>query len=170
MKRLILAVMLALPINALAQDFPKMRAGLWQLTTATNKAGAPAAAQAPAHVTTLCIDDSVQKQMVQFSQGMMRGMCSKHDMRVAGDTVSTDSVCGLMGSSIATKAVMKFVGGTSYHTVAHSTYDPPLQGMKESNTIVDGKYTGGCPAGMAPGDMKLPGGNTINLKSITSGQ
>ena len=147
-----------------------MRAGLWQLTTSTSKPGAQAAAQAPAHVTTLCIDESLQKQMVQFSQGMMRGMCSKHDMRVSGDTVSTDSVCGLMGSNIATKAVMKFAGGTSYRTTAHSTYDPPLQGMKESDTTVEGKYTGACPAGMAPGDMQLPGGKTINLKSITSGQ
>jgi hypothetical protein len=168
MKFAAFALLLALPLSVAAQEFPKMRAGLWQTTTMT-RAARTADKPAP-HVTTICIDDSVQKLMMQMAQGMMRGMCSKHELRVSGATVTGDAVCEMMGSRISTRSVMKFSGDTSYHTDAHMIYDPPLNGRKEADTVVDGKYTGACPAGMSPGDLRLPGGKTINLKALTPGR
>ena len=152
---------------ACAQDFPKMRAGMWQTSTTTRDAGAPQPASP--HTSTICIDATVQSLMVQMAQGMMRGMCSKHDLRVSGRTVTGDAVCEMMGSRITTKSTMKFTGDTSYHTEAHMAYDPPLAGKKSADSVIDGKYVGPCPAGMAPGDIRLPGGKTINLKAFAGG-
>ena len=169
MKSIVWALLLvAIPAVAGAQDFPKMRAGLWQTTSATANAGA--AKPATPRVTTICIDASVQKMMMQMAQGMMRGMCSRHELNVSGNTVTGDAVCAMMGSQISTHSVMKFSGDSSYHTVAHMVYNPPLAGRTTGDTTVDGKYAGPCPAGMAPGDMQLPGGKTINLKSIAHAQ
>ncbi len=164
----VFALLLGVSVAAAAQDFPKMRAGLWQTTTMTRDAN-PANGAAASHVSTICLDDGVQKLMMQMSQGMMRGMCSKHDLRITGNTVVGDAVCEMMGSQISTRSVMKFSGDLSYHTEAHMAYDPPLAGKKDADSIVDGKYMGPCPAGMTPGDMRLPGGQTINIRAIATG-
>lgn len=168
MKAATAALLVAMPFAAAAQDLPKMRAGLWQTTTMTRSAGA--AGQASPQVTTICLDDSVQKLMLEMSQGMMRGMCSRHELRVTGDTITGDAVCDLMGSRITTRSVMKFSGDARYHTDAHMAYNPPLNGRKEADTVVDGKYTGPCPAGMSPGDIRQKDGKTINLKALTLGR
>jgi hypothetical protein len=158
-----LLLLLALPALATAQTFPKMKEGLWSTSTLSAEHKAKGE---PARVATICLDNATQQLMIQFSQGMIKGMCSKNDMKVSGSTITADSVCDVMGSKIASKSTMKFAGDTAYHTESHSTYDPPLMGMKSGDTVIDGKYQGPCPAGMNPGDMKLPTGNTINLKSI----
>jgi hypothetical protein len=46
-----------------------------------------------------------------------------------------------------------------------ATFDPPLKGMKESSTIIDGKHVGACKPGQQPGDMTLPSGQTITSAS-----
>ncbi len=43
----------------------------------------------------LCLDDSVQQDMYRMSIGMMAGMCSKHDIKIAGNKVTTEAVCDL---------------------------------------------------------------------------
>ena len=147
-----------------AQDFPKMHAGLWKTTTVTQSAD-PANPSTP-HVSSICLDASVQQLMVQFSQGLISGICSKHDLRVSGSTVESDSVCDLMGSRTTTHSTMKFSGDTRYHADAHTTYEPAAHGRTQSDTAIDGKYVGPCPAGMSPGDLTLPNGKMINVKSF----
>ncbi|HEV8503512.1 MAG TPA: DUF3617 family protein [Casimicrobiaceae bacterium] len=160
------ALWLAATTLAAAPQFPPMRAGLWQVTTASRPAdGAP---PAPPRTTTICLDASVQQQMMQFSQGVMRGLCSRNDIRVDGTTVTGDAECQIGGSRAVTHSVMKFNGDTGYHTEAHAVYDPPLLGRASADSIIDGRLTGPCPAGVAPGDMQLPDGKTINLRTITN--
>lgn len=168
MKKCTLLLLLAISAGASAQQFPKMHAGLWQTTTMT-RGGDGASASAP-RVSTICLDDSVQKLMVQFAQGIASGLCSKHDLHINGSSVDSDAVCELMGSRTTTHSTMKFTGDTSYHGGAHTTYDPPFNGRKEADTVIDGRYMGPCPAGMVPGDLSLPGGKTINLRMFTGGK
>ncbi|MFI4901998.1 MAG: DUF3617 domain-containing protein [Burkholderiales bacterium] len=159
------ALWLASVTLAAAAQFPPMRAGLWQVTTQTKPAdGAPQ----PPRTTTICLDASVQQQMMQFSQGVMRGLCSRNDVRVEGSIVTADAECQIGGSRAVTHSVMKFSGDTGYHTEAHAAYDPPLLGHASADSIIDGRLTGPCPAGVAPGDMQLPDGKTINLRTITN--
>ena len=51
---------------------------------------------------------------------------------------------------------MTLTGDTGYHTEINATYDPPFMGMKESQTMLDGKYVGPCRDGLVPGDFITP--------------
>ena len=117
-------------------------------------------------VTTMCLDDSVQQEMYKMSTGMMTGMCSKHDIKVAGNKVTTIANCDLGVTKMQSQSVMTLTGNAAYRTEAHATFDPPMNGTKESTTIIDGKNVGACKAGQQPGDMTLPGGQTINVRQL----
>jgi hypothetical protein len=142
-----------------------MKAGLWVSSTVNDMQKAKGE---PARSTSICMDDAVQKLMVQFSQGAMRGMCSRNDLKVSGNKVIGDTLCEMGGSKMTGHSVMTFISDTAYHTTAQSTFDPPLMGMKGSVTTVEGKYMGACPAGMQPGDMKLANGTMMNIKTMAA--
>ena len=80
--------------------------------------------------------------------------------------MTTSANCDLGVTRMQSQSVMTLVGNTAYHTEAHATFDPPMNGMKESNTLIDGKHVGACKPGQQPGDMTLPGGQTINIRQM----
>ena len=167
MPRLAPLLFLLAAATAGAQDYssiPKLKPGLWEMATTSDRA---ATKDKGPQQSSLCLDESVQKQMVELSQGMMRGMCSKHELKMSGSTVTGDSICKFGDSTMTSKSVMKFNGDTSYRTEAKSTYDPPLMGMTQSNTIIEAKHVGACPAGMQPGDLKTPSGAIVNIKQLS---
>ncbi len=163
MRTIVIAVLFAVAATAraAADDFPKLKPGLWETTTSTTRgsAGAPRA-------STLCLDDSVQKEMYKVSMGMMSNMCSKYDLKHVGDKMTSDMVCDLGGTKMQSRSVMTFAGNTAYRTEAHSTFDPPMGGMKESTTIIEGRYVGPCKPGQRPGDMTLPNGTKMNIRQM----
>jgi len=151
--------LLAVASTAPAQEFPKLKPGLWEVNMTTGKREAP-------RLTTMCLDDSVQREMYTMSTGMMAGMCSKHEIKVAGNKVTTIANCDLGITKMQSQAMMTLSGNTSYHTEARATFDPPLNGAKESTSIIDGKHVGACKPGQQPGDMTLPGGQTVNVRQL----
>ncbi len=72
---------------ALAQtvDLPMRKEGLWQMSTTVSGA--------PATVSTLCMDKSFGKEMLQMGSSMQKEMCSKNDISRDGDKVHLHSVC-----------------------------------------------------------------------------
>lgn len=158
-----LALVLALavpPSAADAQNFPKLKSGLWEtITSSRGNEKAP-------HKSTLCLDDSVQQEMYRMSTGMMAGMCSKFDIRTAGNRVTTEATCDLGGTKMRSRAVMTLAGNSAYRTEAHTTFDPPFMGNKESTTVIEGRHVGPCKSGQKPGDLTLPGGQTLNIRQL----
>ncbi|MEP7328525.1 MAG: DUF3617 family protein [Betaproteobacteria bacterium] len=152
----------AVAITALAaDDFPKLKAGQWEMQTGAAKG-------ATTHKTTMCTDDAVQKELISMGVGMQKEMCTKNDMRREGSRVTSTSQCKFGESTVNTKAVMTFTGDTAYRTEIDSTYSPPFMGMKDAKTIMEGKYVGPCRDGLVPGDMLLPNGQKMNIKNIGS--
>src|SRR5262245_20109543 len=111
----IIAVLLGFAAATGAQDFPKLKPGLWSQTTTT--VGRP---QAQPQASTLCLDDSTQQYVYRMSMGMMAGLCSKHDLKVAGNKVTIDAVCDLGVTRVQTKSVTTLTGDTAYRTEAHA--------------------------------------------------
>jgi hypothetical protein len=146
---------------ASAQDFPKLKPGLWEMTTASARSDG----QAP-RVTTLCLDDSVQQDMYRMSAGVMTGMCARHDLKVSGSKVTASAVCDLGGTKMESQSVMTLTGDTAYRTEARATFDPPMMGATETSTVIEGRHVGACKPGQQPGDMTLPGGKVINLRQM----
>jgi hypothetical protein len=146
---------------AAAQDYPKLKSGQWDMVTTTSKGGTGAP-----HRTTLCTDESIQKQMMDLSKGMQREMCSKSDIRREGSSYIGDSVCQMGESKMVSHSVMAIQGDTGYKTDISTTYDPPFMGMKDSHTTVEGKFVGPCRDGLQPGDVLMPDGKKFNMKAM----
>jgi len=155
-------VLCAAPVAA--QDFPKLRAGLWEMATSS--------ARAPGIKTTstLCLDASLQKDMVKMSTGMMAGMCSKAELKAVGGAFVGEAVCNFNGSTMKSKSVMTLKGDTSYRTEAHATFDPPFAGQSQSDTVIEGRHLGACKPGQQPGDLTTPTGQTINIRNVLNGK
>jgi len=152
---------------AAADDFPKLKAGLWEVTTTTTRREGQGAPKG----ITMCLDATVQQEMYKMSTGVMSGMCSKHDLKYSGNTLTSVSTCEMNGTKMESKAVMTVTGDTAYHTEAHTTFDPPMKsGAKEATNVIDGKHVGPCKPGQQPGDMIMPGGQTVNIRQMMMGQ
>jgi hypothetical protein len=148
--------------QAMAQDYPKLKPGQWETTTVSAGPGAPQ------NKVTMCTDDSVQKQMMSMGEGMRREMCSKADIRREGNKYVDDSVCKIGPATMTSHSVMTVDGDTAYKTVVKATYDPPLAGMAESTTTIEGRNVGPCRDGLVPGDVVTATGQKFNLKSMAN--
>ena len=154
---------LAIATPAIAQDYPKLKAGQWETTTTNSRNP-----NAPQNKITMCTDETVQKQMMSMGEGMRREMCSKADLRREGAKFIGDSVCRIGDSTMTSRSVMTMQGDTAYKTVVNATYDPPFMGMKESTTTVEGRNTGPCRDGLTPGDVVTANGQKFNMKAIAN--
>ncbi|MFO1324042.1 MAG: DUF3617 family protein [Burkholderiales bacterium] len=158
----VFAVACAFASAALAQDYPKLRVGQWELTTLSSRAGAKPAK------STLCTDDAIQKEMLTMGAGMTREMCTRNETRREGQKYFGSAECRIGESTMVSKSVMTLTGDTAYRTEIKATYDPPMMGMKESQTTLEGKYVGPCRDGLVPGDFIGPNGQKYNVKGIAS--
>jgi len=152
---LALALTAALPALAQDLDLPTRKDGLWQMSTAT--------ASAPPMVSTMCIDKSVGREMMQMGSSMQKEMCSKNEMTREGSKVLTHSVCKFGQTTATTRGTAVFSGDTGYRMEMNSTYSPPMMGMKEARTVVEAKWLGPCKPGQKPGDVTLANGMTMNI-------
>lgn len=158
--RVVAVVALGFAAAAAAQDFPKLKSGLWSQTTTT-----VGRSKAKPQVSTLCLDDSTQQYVYRMSMGMMAGLCSKHDLKVTGSTVTIDAACDLGVTRMQTKSVTTLTGDTAYRTETRAVFDPPLKNTpRDSVTIVDARHVGACKEGQQPGDMTLPNGQQVNIR------
>ena len=148
---------------ALAQDFPKLKPGLWEMERSAERG-----AQHPNRMT-MCLDDTVQKEMFDMGAGAMKGMCSKHEFKMSGNRGTGDFICDFGGSRMHSKSTMQMTGNTGYRTEIHTTYDPPFMGQRETNTVLSARHVGACKPGQRPGDMILPNGQTLNVRDTMSG-
>ena len=149
---------------AAAQDYPKLKSGLWEMTATTSRAPDSKSK------STLCLDASIQQEMIKMSTGMMAGMCSKSELKASGNKFVGEAVCNLGGSTMKSKSVMTMTGDTSYRTEAEATFDPPFGGQAVSKSVIEGKYVGACKPGQQPGDLTTPTGQTINIRNVMSGK
>jgi hypothetical protein len=157
----LLLAIAALPLHA--QDFPKLKPGLWRIERTQSD---PAPAKGPPQRTELCTDETLQKEVLEMGQGVMKGMCSKYEFKITGDRGSGETVCDMGGSKMTSRTTMTINGTTGYRAEVHATFAPPMNGLKESNSVIEAKYLGACKPGQQPGDMTLPNGQTINMRSM----
>ena len=146
--------------DTFAADLPVLKAGLWEVSRVSTKQGDTK------HLTTMCLDDSVQAEMREFSTGVAKEMCTQNERRVDGNRMTVKAICKLGPTTMKTESVMVFTGNTAYHTEGTASYDPPFMNMSESKSTIDGKWTGPCKPGQQPGDIVTETGQTINMKAM----
>jgi len=141
-----------------AAEPPVLKAGLWEVMRTS------AQEQGQRHVTSMCLDDSVQAEMREFGMGVAKSMCSQNERNFDGTRMVMSAVCRMGTSTITSRTVMTFKGNTAYHAEGSASFDPPMANVKESTMSIDARWTGPCKPGQRPGDMTLENGQTINIK------
>jgi len=148
-------------VSAVAADYPTLKSGQWEMTTTTSMSGGTP------RKSTICLDASTQKAMLDMSVGMQKEMCSRSDIRRDGPRYITDAECKLGESVIKSHGVMTMAGDAAYRVESSATYDPPLmKDVRESKSVIEGRHTGPCRDGLVPGDVVTAGGQKINLNQL----
>ena len=157
----------ALP--AAAAQFPQLKPGLWEMERAVDPAAAPSGRPMPAERTSMCLDDSVQREMFDMANGAMKGACTRHDFKLTGNRMTGDVVCSMGGSTMHSKSLMVLDGNSAYRTDIDTTYDPPFMGHSHAKMVIRARNVGPCKPGQRPGDLVLPNGQTMNMRDVMNG-
>jgi len=146
--------------DADAADLPVLKSGMWEVTRVSTQQGDKK------HLTTMCLDESVQAEMREHSMGVAKEMCTQNERRIEGNRMTVKVTCKLGETTMKMQSVMVFSGNTAYHTDATASYDPPFMNMTEAKSTIDGKWSGPCKPGQVPGDIVNEDGKTINIKTM----
>jgi hypothetical protein len=143
---------------AAADDYPPRKPGLWEVVSHN--------AALPEVNMKMCIDSETDQLFHKFSSNIRSKHCEKNDIKVAGDTVQTETICSLGGTKVTTSSVTKFTGDAAYHVDITTHFDPPKLGQSEITATQDAKWVSDCPADMKPGDFDMGHGIRVNIKTI----
>lgn len=143
---------------AAADDYPPRKPGLWEVVS-HNEA-------LPGITMKMCIDSETDQLFHKFSSNIRSKHCEKNDTKVTGETVETQTICTLGGTTVTTHSVTKFAGNDVYHVDITTHFDPPKLGQSEITATQDAKWVGDCPADMKPGDFDMGRGVRVNVKTL----
>jgi len=153
------ALSFAVNIAAAPNDMPARKPGLWEIKMLMPNMPQPMLSQ---H----CIDEKTDNLLQQQGDKQARQQCSKTSMSKQGDKIIIDSVCKFDGSTATTHGVFSGDFSRNYRGEIDTSFSPPLQGMKSSKQVLEGKWLGACKPGQKPGDVVIPGMGSMNLNEM----
>ncbi len=146
MKRiLLLAIPCFLAAGAAAQDAPRRKSGLWEISMSSPQMPAPM-------VSRQCVDEKTDSLGIRPTRGGSDN-CSKRTVRREGKSVIVESVCQVEGSTATSRGVFTGDFATSYKGDMTTRFAPPMNGMTESKMSFQGRLTGPCAPGQKAGDV-----------------
>jgi len=141
---------------------PRHKAGLWTQTVTT---------QGITQTYKICRDEATEAKMTVFGQQMNKELCPKNEVTPGVGGWSFASECN-MGAAGKISTTGKATGNFNSSYVVKATSVTTGSSMAQANGTHDmemtGTWEGACPADMKPGDMLLPGGVKVNLKSMAA--
>ena len=155
-----LLLFLAAATRADGTNFPKRKPGLWELTVAQ-----PTGTRPP-RSSRFCLDAATDALLMKYSTGMSAKECSRHDALVQGSRAVVHSTCTTMGHEATTETIITYQGDTAVHMEIHAHYAPPLFGKTDSTVQQDARWLSACEPGMSPGDILLPNGMKMNIRTV----
>ena len=139
---------------------PPRNPGLWVQTVDT--AGMTQKAE-------ICLDAATDLKIARFGAQAAGGRCAGNRVTRTPQGWAFESVCDLgTGGQVTTRGVATGDMASRYVLKAETTTTgaaaPQMNGTRP--LTLEAAWQGPCPAGMAPGDMRLPGGVSINLLEL----
>ena len=150
---------LAGTMHAAAADAPKRKPGLWQQTVATS------GMQVPPQSMSICTDERTDD--ILAARANESHNCDRQTVRREGNAFVVEVVCRDGKTTIRTHG--RFTGdfSTAYSGEMRSTFDPPMQGMREMTQKIEARWVGPCKPGQKPGDVVLDGvGPMMNMHEM----
>ncbi len=149
------------PALGLAQDnIPLRKPGLWEVKVSSPQKGGKTL------TSQQCIDETTDSLLLQRGQDAAESACSKNSVRSEDGHLVAEAVCRIGNSTATTRAVFSGNFGSEYRGEIHTTYQPPMMGMKESHQKIEARWLGPCKPGQNPGDVIMPGAGTFNLPDL----
>jgi len=146
-------------------ETPTRKPGLWKQVMSIQ--GTPISQTAE-----LCLDPDSDKKLAWWAQQGVRSGCAKNEVTRRPDGSWGFSYACDMAGGIHTNTSGKATGDfqSAYTVTAESTTTgAAIPQMNATRTVViDATWTGECPAGMAPGDMRLPDGRKMNVLAASN--
>ena len=150
-----LAAGLVFSSQVLADDLPKRKPGLWEIDV--RMAGMPNMG-----AIQQCIDETTDDLMEDEADAECRVM----DIKSSGNKVTVHSVCNVDGSTATTDGVFEGSFSSSYKGTLKTRFNPPLEGMSETNMTQKARWLGPCKPGQKPGDVITPNMGNIDLNKM----
>ena len=135
--RLALLCALLVPFLANAQDTPKRKSGLWEVTMRTAEIPKPLVLQQ-------CVDEKSDDLARQ--QGRGNEKCSKTSVRRESARVVAEVECKVNGSTSRTRAVISGDLASKYDADITTSFSPPLHGKGEMKMNIQARWLGPCKA------------------------
>jgi hypothetical protein len=144
---------------------PKRKAGLWEIKMMV------AGREMPMRNIQQCTDAETDSMMSTNLGGAMGSDCAKPTITRTGGAITVDSTCKFAGATTTTRAV--FTGDfDSAYTVAVSSVPAGAANAASSGQpqmTMEAKWLGPCQDGQKPGDIIMPGGVKLNIRSLAIG-
>jgi len=143
---------------ALAQDAPRRKSGLWEISMSSPQMPGPM-------VSKQCVDEKTDDLARRPSRGAEK--CSKQSVRREGGSVIVESTCQIEGTTATSRGVFSGDFKSAYKGEMVTKFSPPLHGMAESKMNFQARLTGPCAPGQKPGDVVMegvPGGGRQGAK------
>jgi hypothetical protein len=143
----LLACLSAVP--AFAQDAPRRKSGLWEVSMSMPNMGAPM-------VMRQCIDQATDDMSKSASRDPS-AKCSKQSVRREGGNVVVESVCQVEGSTATSRGVFSGDFNAAYKGEMVTKFSPPMHGTAETKMNFQARHVGPCAPGQKPGDVAMQG-------------
>lgn len=130
---------------------PKRKEGLWKMAISTT--GGPGMTMN----AEMCVDAASAADFnVQRPEASKN--CTSSKVTPTGNGWAFESVCKHRDMTVTTKGTVSGDMSSNYSMDASTTMDPAPQGMPAATqTKVQAKWLGPCPAGMKPGSVRMGG-------------
>jgi hypothetical protein len=151
-------VAFATTVHAAGSDAPKRKPGLWQQTLSTT--GMPM----PPQTMSICTDERTD-DLVAARAGETQN-CERQSFRRDGNAFVVDAVCRSGNTTVRTRGRFSGDFSTAYSGELRSTFEPPMEGMREMTQKIEARWLGPCKPGQKPGDVALEGMGQMNMQEM----
>ena len=149
-----------LPVNgAVAVELPVRKAGLWEMKVLSG-------GSVPEMTMQQCTDETTDKDMSTAMSPMAKEMCSKQDIQKTSAGYVTDSVCGIAGMTIKSKAEITGDFNSAYTVKSTSHSEGARPAPRAIPPTIEAKWLGACKGDQKAGDIMMPGGMKMNIKDM----
>lgn len=151
----LLAALSLAPFLALADDMPPIRPGLWEVRLGDDGRAGGTIRQ--------CIDGPTFREVLQAGQRMMGSACSPLMLGRSGHGYTASVRCVIGPSTMDSQSELTGDFQTSYQSITHTRFTPPLMGQGTSQVVSNGRFVGPCGPDLKPGDMMMADGRKMNV-------
>jgi hypothetical protein len=157
----VVGLLALLPVNgAIAVELPVRKAGLWEMKVLSG-------GSVPEMTMQQCTDETTDKDMSTALSPVAKDMCSKQDIQKTSTGYVTDSVCGIAGMTIKSKAEIICDFNSAYTVKSTSHTEGGVGGApRDSTSTIEAKWLGACKSDQKPGDIVMPGGMKMNVLEL----